>query len=205
SLLQEQLTDLTALRQRWNRRRQQEVEEQRTARALLDQQQKDATQQRGELFEKSQQLEEGKRILAEKSLALEQYRQEVFFRANDPESQRRVERLRRRWLTLNAAMIRAAKSERDAVRAELAEMTTRRADLVEQVNQWTQNENALAEKQGLLDEREALLKARRLHLEQELKRVEEQQALELRLEDEVEIIASAMFEDDGDTAIDQAA
>ena len=109
TLLQEQLADLVALRQRWNQRRRQEQERERTTRTLLEQQQRDTHQLRAELFEKGQRLEAENRILAEKALALEQYRQEVFFRAHDPASQRRVERLRRRWLTLNADVIRTAK------------------------------------------------------------------------------------------------
>jgi pSer/pThr/pTyr-binding forkhead associated (FHA) protein len=202
TLLQEQLADLVALRQRWNQRRQQEIEQQRTTRTLLEQQQRDTHQLRAELFDKTQQLESEKRVLAEKALALEQYRQEVFFRANDPASQRRVERLRRRWLTLNATVIRTAKIEREAVQKALLALEALRAEMQEQTNQRMVADTSLAEKQAALDEREAILKARQLHLEHELKCLE-QRAPERRTREQVEILAQMMYEND--TPIEKAA
>jgi pSer/pThr/pTyr-binding forkhead associated (FHA) protein len=202
TLLQGQLADLVTLRQRWNQRRTQEIEQQRITRTLLEQQQRDTHQLRAELFDKGQQLEGEKCLLAEKSLALEEYRQEVFFRANDPASQRRVERLRRRWLTLNAAVIRAAKNEREAVKKELLALETQRAELQEQINQRTIAEANLTESQAALDEREAILKARQLHLDHELKSME-QRSPERRTREQVEILAQMMYEDD--TPIEKAA
>lgn len=202
ALLQEQLADLVTLRQRWNQRRQQEIEQQRMTRTLLEQQQRDTHQLRAELFEKGLQLESEKRIVAEKALALEEYRQEVFFRANDPASQRRVERLRRRWLTLNAAVIRAAKIEREAVQNELRALESQRAELQEQTDQRTAAEADLAEKQAVLEEREAVLKARQLHLDHELKCLE-LRSPEHRTREHVEILAQMMYEDD--TPIEKAA
>src|SRR5208282_1334335 len=80
ALLEEQLTGLATLRQRWNLRRQQEIERLQAERMVLAQEQKQTQDRRLVLFEKGQQLDEEKRILAERALALEQYRQEVFVR-----------------------------------------------------------------------------------------------------------------------------
>ena len=98
-LLGEQLAGIAELRQRWNRRRQQEIDDLRANRAFVDQQQKEVNTRRLELFDKGQQVEEDRRTLSEKALALEQYHQEVFLRAKDPAAQQRASsRLQRHWL-----------------------------------------------------------------------------------------------------------
>jgi chromosome segregation ATPase len=205
TLLDEQLAGLTQLRQRWNRRRQQEVEQALADRAVVERERKETHGQRVELFEKTQRLAEEKRVLAEKSLALEQYRQEVFVRANDPAAQRRIERLRRRWLTLNAAMIANAKNEREITKKDLARLDAARTELLEQLNAITQNDAALSEKRSLLDEREANLKARHLQLEQELNKLESQrreaEAAYVRMKGE----GKKVYQEDAAPSIDKAA
>ena len=191
-LLDEQLAGIASLRQRWNRRRLQEMDDLRTRLALLDQQQKETAQRRSEWFDKAQQVEEEKRILAEKSLALEQYRQEIFFRAKDPAAQHRVERLRRRWLSLHAALIRSAKNEREAARKELAEVELQATELLERRSQWSRTEIELAEKQSLLDEKDAQLQARQVPLQGEWKSIQ--------TDDDIEILAAEIYEE-----VDQAA
>ncbi len=163
-LVQEQLTALEQLRQRWKQRRQQEIKNLQANRAQLEQQQRDAASQRADQYAKVQELEEQKRVLTEKALALEQYRQETLGQAEDPVSQRRVERLRRRWLTVNAAMIRSAKSERKAVLAELARLETTRSEVARQLDRLTHIEADLADRQNIVDKREADLRARLVRL-----------------------------------------
>lgn len=209
TLLQEHLAGLTQLRQRWNYRRQQEIEQLQTDRTLLARAQNEAHAERVLLFQKNQQLAEEKRILAEKALALEQYRQEVFLRSKDPAAQRRVERLRRRWLALNAALIANAKSERKSTKKEMASLEACRTQLMEQLISLTQNERALAETQSLLNEREAVLTTRQMYIEQELRNLESQRQQpekeNLRRKDEVETMAKAVYEEDDAPPIDQAA
>lgn len=198
-LLQEQLTGLTYLRQRWNRRRQEEIDHIRAEQAQLKQQREEATKLRQELFDKGQQLEEEKRILAEKALAVELYRDEVARRSNDPAAQRRIERLRRRWLMQNAAVLRNAKREREVVHSELTELGSRCQQWVAQMEQVSQADAILAEKLSLLEEREALLQTRELRVEQEAKEAEamRQDAEEkyLRMKDEVEQMAQLVYEE----------
>lgn len=204
ALLQEQLAGITTLRQRWNQRRQQEVEQLRVRQVALDEQQAETHRQRQALFEKSMQIDEEKRILAEKALALEQYRQDVSCRTKDPAAQSRVERLRRRWLTLNAALIRNSKAEHEAAKKSLLQLETRRADLHATASQQTQLEAALAERQVLLEEQEAMLSARQTHLEQEFGKLEIQrhdaQSQQLRLQDVIDNLAKSVYEE-----MDQAA
>jgi pSer/pThr/pTyr-binding forkhead associated (FHA) protein len=168
TLLHEQSAAITTLREHWNRQRQQEVEQLRTQRAALEEQHKEINEKRLAMFENGQEVAKEKRILAEKALSLEQYRQETFLRANDPTAERRVERLRRRWLTLNAELIRHAKNEGIAVRKELAVLEAERVALTQLSDQVASNETAAAEKQTQLEEQEILLKGRQAQLEQML-------------------------------------
>ena len=209
TLLEEQLAGLDQLRQRWNRRRQQEIEQLQGDRELLGRDQRETHAERVLLFEKTQQLAEEKRILAEKSLALEEYCQEVFVRAKDPASQRRVERLRRRWLTLNAAVVAGAKRETESARNDLARLEECRTSLLEEFKRLTRDEDTLTERQTVLDKREADLKTRQLRLDEGLQKLEIQRGQSashlLRLNDEVENLAKAVFDETDLPNIDQAA
>ncbi|MBI2804613.1 MAG: FHA domain-containing protein [Planctomycetes bacterium] len=209
TVLLEQFAELTNIRQRWNRSRQQEVQDLRASRAQLLQVRKEAQAERLKWFEKSQDLDVEKRGLAEKSLMVEQYRQEIFFRAKDPSAQRRVERLRRRWLTLNASLIRAAKEEREYVRKELAKLDPARAELVEGLGQLTEGESRLTEERAQLDQRHAELRARTNQLEERIADLEmiQRQAdhQRLRMQDEVDTLAKAVYDAAEDQPVDRAA
>jgi pSer/pThr/pTyr-binding forkhead associated (FHA) protein len=207
-MLEAQTAALVQVRERWNRRRKQELEKFETSRSSLHQQQKDAAQLRAGLLERIRQIEDEKRILAEKALALEQYRQETFARADDPIAERRVERLRRRWLALNAGLIRAAKNEHETALQELARLEADRAELVQQHERVTRAEALIAEKQSLLDERDALLKARQQQLELDRKtvqwRTQDAGQSSLRIQDEQDAVAKAVYAGD-DQPVEKAA
>ncbi|MBI1831048.1 MAG: hypothetical protein HYR84_06325 [Planctomycetes bacterium] len=209
TLLRDQLDALTQLRRRWNQCRQQELDEITAKRAALDAEKKETQHQRRALFEVQQQLEIDKRSLADKTLALEQYRQEVFLRANDPTAKRRVERLRRRWLTLNAGMIRSAKAERDAAKKEMQQVESERAAQHELSQQLNVTQATLAEQQRQLEERGLVLQAKLVTVQQELDKVhrDRQSADEqaLRAREEVEILANVVFTDSDAPLRDQAA
>ncbi len=199
ALLEEQLAGLAGLRQRWNLRRQHEMDRLQTERMVLDQEQKQTHERRLALFEKGQQVDEEKRILAEKTLALEQYRQEVFVRAKDPAARRRVERLRRRWLTLNSKLIRNAKNAAANTKNALAELEALRAALTQASGRVAQEEAALADKQTSMEEMEAALQIRQQQLELQLPQLQSQQ-------NDVETIAQKVFDEpDAPAAIDKAA
>jgi pSer/pThr/pTyr-binding forkhead associated (FHA) protein len=200
ALLQEQLGALAALRQRWNLRRQQEIDRLQAERTVLSQEQKQAQERRLVLFEKSQQIDVEKRILAEKALALEQYRQEVFVRAKDPSAQRRVERLRRRWLTLNSTLIRNARSAAEITKKELAELEAVRAELTQASSRLTQAEAALADKQTQAEAVETSLNIRQQELDLELRKLQSPHA-----ENDIEMIAQGIYEEPDASAIDRAA
>ena len=164
SLLQQEIDSLAKLRQRWKDRRQEELEQVQATRGLLEQQQKEVAALRSELYAKLQEIEEQKRIITEKALALEQYKQQTLGRTKDPIAEKRVERLRRRWLAVNAALIRNAKTEHEAARNELTRLEGERVELALQIERFAQMAATISDRQNLLDEREAELKARLLRL-----------------------------------------
>jgi pSer/pThr/pTyr-binding forkhead associated (FHA) protein len=198
-LLQEQLLGLTDLRQRWNRKRQEEIDNFRAEQSQLKRQLEEVHQLRRELFEKGQALEQEKRILADKTLAVETYRQEKAGRTQDPAAQQRIERLRRRWLMQNAAQLRIVKAERDTVGAAIATLQERLNEWTHRVEQWTHANTLLAEQQLALDERDTQLKAREQRVRREIMQSEaERQRIEdkyARMQDEIERMARVVYED----------
>lgn len=188
AVLEEQLAGLAVLRQRWNLRRQKEIDRMQAERLILAQEQKETQDRRLALFEKSRQVDEEKRIVAEKALALEQYRQEVFIRAKDPTAQRRIERLRRRWLSLNSTLIRNAKSAGEITKKDMAELEALREELTNASSRLTQEEAAFADKLTSLEERETTLKIR-----------------QRQTASDVEAIAQGIYQEPDAPAIDQAA
>lgn len=209
ALLEEQLASLAEVRVRWNNRRQEEIAHWQASHALLAQELAQTHSQRTELFAAGQQVAAERRSLVEKSLALEQYRQEVFLRAKDPAAQRRVERLRRRWLSLHAALVRYAKKEREGAEMDLERIEKGHALLQEQRDRLTHVEAALTEKQTHLDEREALLHAQRVHLDDELRKLTHQKQAPARhnllLHEDAEAVAHVIFEEPAPPPIDRAA
>src|SRR5262249_7682659 len=128
-LADKQLTSLSELRQRWAKRRRQELEQLQADRAALETVGREHHRLRLEVTERAAAQAAEKRVLAEKILALEQFRQEFLAKTGNPNSVRRIERLRRRWLTQNAAAIRGAARERAALGQEILELQDRHADL----------------------------------------------------------------------------
>lgn len=196
ALLEEQLAALAVLRQRWNARRQKEMEQMQADREILSREHKETQGRRLAIFEKGQQLDEEKRTLAEKALALEQYRQDVFLRAKDPGAQKRIERLRRRWLMLNSTLIRNAKTAGEIAKKEMVELIDVRAELTRALGRLSHEQAVLAERLTSLQEREAALRIRQQELDLESRR---------RAPDDAETIAQLVYQEPDLPAIDKAA
>jgi type III secretion system (T3SS) inner membrane Yop/YscD-like protein len=209
-LLNEQLAGLAEVRLRWNNRRQEEIAQLQASRAALAGEQAETHAQRTQLFAAGQEIAEEKRLLTEKSLALEQYRQKVFQRVKDPAAaKKRVWRLRRRWLSLHAALDRHARNEREAAEIELERIEVSRAQLREELSRLSRLEAALTEKQILLEESEAALKAQRIQMDDEMRKLTyQQQAPErhnLLMREDAEAVARVVFEESAPPHIDRAA
>jgi len=200
ALAEKHLGALVELRQRWTKRRRQELDVVRAERAACETLRQECNTLREELWRRGNALEEDRRLLAEKALAMEQYRQQYVIRAADAAAaERRVERLRRRWVTQNANLLRTTAAERQALQEEIARLQDRHTALHKQMEALTVREANLAQRQIAWEESQALTEVRQAKLQQALQSMQAQRdrhALHLlELQDEVERIARVLLEE----------
>lgn len=199
-MAESQVRRLEEMRQRRARRRAQEIEELRCARAQHEQMRRDYAVLWQECQDRRAELLREQRDLLGKTLALEQFRQQLLGRAADsPEAEKRLERLRRRHQTCLQAEERDLKRERDALSAETKRLDTRAVrlseregrldgrheDWMQQIADWEDRQTAAAE---LEQHRQQELRHWQLLHEQA-----ERQVIELR--EEVERIARLLLEE----------
>jgi hypothetical protein len=199
-LLQRHLAALVEVRQRWAKRRRKELELVRAERAACERLRQECAALRDELWQRGNALEEERRLLAQKTLALEQYRQFHVLKAADAAAaERRVERLRRRWVAQNANLVRATIAERQALQQEVARLEDRSTALHKQMESLTVREAGLAQRQTAWEEAQALAEFQQDKLRQELQSMQAQRdryALHLiELQDEVERVARILLEE----------
>ena len=199
-LVQEHLHNLVEIRTRWAKNRRQEVAKLQADRNTCETLRQEYAGLRLEWQRRCTALEDEKRSLAEKSLALEQFRQETITHSdNSPAAEHRVERLRRNWLIQNAAAIRAVAEERKVLETELANLEKRFALLQKRGDELIAAETTFAEKHAAWEHRQALWNARQAQIEQELKMAHAQrQSAEqqlARMNDEVERIARTLLDE----------
>ncbi len=199
-LAETNVNGLVEIRQRWAQRRRQELAQLRAERAACERLRKEYALLSAECKKKRLALEEEKRTLAEKNLALEQFRQSILSRRGDSAgAERRIERLRRRWLTHNAAALRAVAHERDALQTELAALEIRYQELEKKAAAAAAAEAALAEKTTAFEHKQMLAQARHARIQSELQIAQGQRAGAeqdlAKVRDEVERIASALLDE----------
>lgn len=198
-LADKHLNNLVDVRQRWDRRRRQELDKLGAERQSLDNQRREYLAQRQELRDRTTALEEEKRILAEKAMALEHYRQEFLTKAENPAAERRIERLRRRWITQNANIIRATLRDREALEAELAALEARHAELLKRAEEVAKSEVELTEKQAAWEHKQALALARQTRIQNQLQNSEAQRSISeqqvAHMKEEIERIARSLIDE----------
>jgi hypothetical protein len=199
-LAKKTLAAVVKLRQRWAKRRRQELDLYQNERAACEQLRQECAALRDDLWRRGNALEDERRDLAEKHLAVEQYRQQYVVKAADvAAAERRLERLRRRWVAQNANLVRATVAERQALHEEIARLEDRHSTLHKQMESLTVREANLAQRQSAWEEAQALAEAQQSQLKQELQSMQAQRdryALHLiELQDEVERIARILLEE----------
>ncbi|MBI3410448.1 MAG: hypothetical protein HY040_19085 [Planctomycetes bacterium] len=143
------LRSLGELREGWVKRRRLETQKLRGDRQEIDDLRRENAELRRRLLQEAMAVGDEKRAAAEKALALEQYRQELLNKSpNPPAAERRLERLRRRWITQNAEAIRLLARSREILNAELDDLGARRVELHSRIEQVTTAEAELSEKQS---------------------------------------------------------
>jgi len=198
------------LRRRWGKRRKEELEQLRGERAANDKLRQEGMALREEWWRRTATLEEQQRVLAEKELALERYRQQILTSTEDAAAtERGVERLRRRWARQNAALVRASTEGLRKLQAEAAQLAAQGVVLQKQNDALTRRETAVAEQQTALEHREALARSQEIRMQEEVQRLQaqrdrfEQQNGELQ--EEVERIAHLLLEESSEILPRQAA
>ncbi len=175
---------LGTLRGRWEQRRRQELDRLNDALGAAEKMRREWLAQRDECLRRQAAVEQRERDLAEKMLALEQYRQEFLGKSADsPAAEKRLERLRRRWATLSAAAERAIGQQRQAVQAEAAQVEQRHRQLQKQAREVAAQEAKLATWQTSWEQEQALA---RDEVEQLRLEVQTLQALRTRYETQLE-------------------
>jgi chromosome segregation ATPase len=177
--LDERAAALAALRERWDRRRRRQILRLRGQRATWEDLRRECAALREEWLRKTVGLNQQQRDLANRALALEQYRQECVGAAPDPATaDKRINQLRRHWAALAAPSQRALGQVRRALRAEAGrldqrflqlhqyaeELNVRDADLTSRQAAWEQLQlNHQAEQARRERERESLATQRQLY------------------------------------------
>jgi pSer/pThr/pTyr-binding forkhead associated (FHA) protein len=195
-----QVQRLEEIRRQRLRRRSQEIEELRVARAQHEQMRRDYALLWQECHDRRAELIGEHRELAAKALALEQFRQELLGRAADsPGADKRLERLRRRNRARIQSEERDLKRERAALMTETKRLDRRAARLIQREEALVNQHEDWMTQVADWEDRQAAAADLEQHRQQELRHwqllheQDERQLLELR--EEVERIARLLLEE----------
>jgi hypothetical protein len=212
AVVEQNLMALLTLRQRWLQRRRQEVTRWQTERAAFAALRQECATLRQNWLKRHTELEQDARQLAEKALSLEQYRQELLGKTDDPvAAARRLQKLRQRCVAQNAAAARRTDRERKALQADLARFEERCLRVQKHVDELAAHEAEFHERRTLWEHEQELAQAeqtrclhetRSLHAQRD--RYEQQVA---ELQDEIERIVRLLLDDAANEAasVSQAA
>jgi FHA domain-containing protein len=196
---QRQLTVLDDLRRKWKQRRRQETSAfQQAHRQLVEGRRLYATLWE-ECLRRSSVMDLEKRNLAEKTLALEQFRLEIIGQAEDAAvAERQLERLRRRWAGLFTEAERTLARERQALEAEIARLDARSRQVEEQAAELAVRQADQTEQQTEWENHQHFVDEANVRLRKELENLRFERAQQERqltaLRDEVERMAHTLLE-----------
>jgi pSer/pThr/pTyr-binding forkhead associated (FHA) protein len=199
-LVEQRLVILRELRQRWEKRRRQEKIQFESERGACEKLRQELAALREEWFQRNNVLEQEQRSLNEKTLALEQYKQECLAQAPDSAAAaHQVDRLRRRWCAQNAAAVRTLMEQREALQTELTQWAKLCAFVQQQVEKVSTRERELSALQTNWEQEQTRSLDQQARLEQELQSLrlqrcrQEQQLTELN--EELERVARLLLEE----------
>jgi hypothetical protein len=199
-LADRRLAAIEGLRTRLEKRRRQEVNRLQANLAAAEEVRKEYMDLREDWLRRKEDLEKEKRDVAEKNLALEQYRQECIRQAvNGAAAEKHLERLRRRWAALSLAADRNLSENRQALQMELDQLEERyqawnlraqkvAAQEVKLANlhaTWENEQARIKYKYDQMRQRTQLLLAQRDHYERQI----------VELREEVECVAQLLLDD----------
>jgi chromosome segregation ATPase len=195
----DQLQAAQELRQRWEERRERQVMRLRSQLQACVELQMELSGLRKEFFDRRSVLDQERRQLAERTLALEQLRQEYIARAEDPAAaERRLNSLLHQWSEEAAAIEAALARERRAIEKQLSRMEERLAQLREYGVELAERDSVLAKRETSWEEGQATLLSEQKRLHQELAMVrshrETYQWENQELREEVEKLARLLMD-----------
>jgi hypothetical protein len=181
-LAQKRLQAVSELHDKWSKRRRLEVDRLQAERMSASQVREECAALREEWLRRHAALERAHRAVAERTLALELYRQETLKKAPQPAvAEKRLQRLHRRAAAISAAAAKALTRERQALQAEasrleagcrdldrrLVELTNRQAELALRLQIFEKDRLHSADQEEELRERAAVLQILRDRFEHE--------------------------------------
>jgi chromosome segregation ATPase len=200
-LVERRLTFVIELGQRWQERRHRLLERLRQDRDRCEELRLEWAALREECRRRGEVLDREKRALAERALALEQYRQECVSKSSNPRAaERRLERLRKRLVSQSANAMRQITRERLALEKDLAKADERARQLKRQFDALAAAETEFTARQETREKQESSFNHEQEKLRFELNNYQNQrtcyeQQLE-KLRDEVERLARLLYEED---------
>jgi chromosome segregation ATPase len=198
--VEQDLAALSDLRARWARRRQRQVGWLRAQRNVCAELRRESETLRHEWLRRSTLLGKEQRALAERALALEQYRQRWIARAAKPKAaEKRLERLRRRSAALTAEAERTLAQQRKSLESQAARLEERARQVQQDANETHAREAELSAQQDVWEQEQLHEKSVREKMRQEVESLRQQRhASEQRMEalrEEVERLARLLLED----------
>jgi hypothetical protein len=201
---QRQWEALVELRRRWVVRRRHEMRRLRADHERCESFRRQYAVLWEECFRRRTALEQEERLVAERALAMEQFRLECLGRAPDSAAaDKGMERLRRRWAALGAEAERRLTQDRQGLDAELARLQEYARRLQDQAADVARREEDLSGRQAAWEQERTLAATAAARLRQELQSLQaqrdeyERQLTEMR--DEMERVARLLI-DDGEPA-----
>jgi hypothetical protein len=147
--LQQQAAALAELSRRWAELRKQEAQACHASQEVSDRASEEYVALNQERRQMLRKLEEERRTLTSKALAVEQFRQECLTKASDVSAaERRMELLQRRWSVEELEALRLSKRECDGLQEEVTSLRTHNEELRQQLNRLQ------VEQQSLVTERD---------------------------------------------------
>jgi hypothetical protein len=199
-LLQRERRTLGELRRRWIVVRRRELERARADEARSEELRHESAVAREEWLGRSERLEQEQRRLAERALALEQYRLETISQAHDSvAAEKKLRKLQRRWEAAHAASVQRLVFERQALQAALSQLDARCQQIEKEGNAVTRREAEHAEQHIAWEHERASLESTNALLRKEMQTLQtigelhEEQIATLR--NEVERMARLLMDD----------
>jgi chromosome segregation ATPase len=202
----QQRTLLTAIRERWHERRRSQLVRLRKITASYQELRRDCFVQREQWLQRRLILDQEQRSLAERALAMEQFRQECIVRAHNPKAaEKRLEHLRRRCAAAYALAERTLAKERQHLANETNRVEHQSRELEQQAYDLHAQMTEFSDRQSTSEEQEAYVETERSKLLAEAESLRSQRAQyehQLRtLQDEVERLARQLM-DDGERGLE---